>query len=396
MPPLARRAAELGTEQAFDVLAEVQALQRDGRDIVSFAIGEPSFTTPELIKQAAIDALHADRTRYAPSAGYPALRAACAEVGGALRGVPYQLEHAVVCPGAKPLLWYGLLALVETGDEVLYPTPCFPVYENLIPFVGGVPKPILLREERGFRFDVADVQAALGPRSKVLLLNSPGNPCGNCFTPDDLAALAQIASEHDLWVISDEVYNQQVFDAPFASIASQPGMACRTLVVDGHSKAFAMTGWRLGYGLGPGELIEAVARLVNNSVSCTAAFTQDAGLAALQSAREHSAAMCAELQARRDRMVAGLNRLPGVTCLRPGGAFYAFANVTDACRRLGLAGDGALQQALLREAGVAALGRDCFGVRLPYESQQYLRFSYACDAATIDEGLRRMRAFLAR
>lgn len=394
MPALARRAADLGTEQAFDVLAEVQALQRAGRDIVSFAIGEPSFTTPEIIKQAAIDALHADRTRYAPSAGYPALRAACAEVGGALRGIPYNADNTVICPGAKPLLWYGLLALVEPGDEVLYPTPCFPVYENLIPFVGGVPRPILLREEHGFRFDVADVEAALGPRSKVLLLNSPGNPCGNCFTPDDLAALAKLASEHDLWVISDEVYNQQVFDAPFASIASQPHMACRTLVVDGHSKAFAMTGWRLGYGLGPSELVDAIARLVNNSVSCTAAFTQDAGLTALQAAREHSVAMCAELRARRDRMVDGLNRLPGVRCLVPGGAFYAFANVTDACRRLGLADDKALQQALLHEAGVAALGRDCFGVRLPSETQQYLRFSYACDTATIDEGLQRMRALL--
>jgi len=393
MPPLAQRAAVLGTERAFDVLAEVQALQRDGRDIVSFAIGEPSFTTPEIIKQAAIDALHADRTRYAPSAGYPDLRAACAEVGGKLRGVPYTMDNAVVCPGAKPLLWYGLLALVEPGDEVLYPTPCFPVYENLIPFVGGVPKPILLREEHGFRFDVAEVKAALGPRSKVLLLNSPGNPCGNCFSPEDLAALAQIAIEHDLWVISDEVYNQQVFDEPFVSIATQEHMACRTLVVDGHSKAFAMTGWRLGYGLGPVELIDAIARLVNNSVSCTAAFTQDAGLKALQAAHGHSVAMCAELKSRRDRMVAGLNALPGVSCLLPGGAFYAFANVTAACEQLGLAGDEALQQALLHEAGVAALGRDCFGARLPGETAQYLRYSYACDEATIDEGLRRMQAF---
>ena len=395
MPPLAQRTQKLGTERAFDVLAEVQALQRDGHDVVSFAIGEPSFTTPEIIKQAAIDALHADRTRYAPSAGYPALRAACAEVGGQLRGVPYTMDNAVVCPGAKPLLWYGLLAIIEPGDEVLYPTPCFPVYENLIPFVGGVPKPILLREEHGFRFDVDDLKASLGPRSKVLLLNSPGNPCGNVFGPDDLATLAELAIEHDLWVISDEVYNQQVFDAPFASIASQPQMACRTLVVDGHSKAFAMTGWRLGYGLGAVDLIDAIARLVNNSVSCTAAFTQDAGLKALESARDESQVMCAELKSRRDRMVAGLNDLPGVTCRSPGGAFYAFANVTAACRKLGLAGDEALQGALLHEAGVAALGRDCFGARLPGETEQYLRFSYACDEATIDAGLRRMAAFLA-
>ncbi|MBI2300926.1 MAG: pyridoxal phosphate-dependent aminotransferase, partial [Armatimonadetes bacterium] len=369
VPPLAQRVIGLGGEAAFTVLAEVQALQRQGRDIVSFAIGELVFPTPEPIKEAAVEAIRGNMTRYAPSAGTLELREAAARAAGEQRGLTYSADEVVVTPGAKPILFYGLMALANAGDEVIYPTPCFPVYENIVQLLGAAPAPVLLREEHGFRFDVNEVADRITPRTRVLMLNSPGNPCGNVFTHEDLAALAELAVKYDLWVLSDEVYGRLVYDGEHVSIASLPGMRERTLIVDGHSKTFAMTGWRLGYGVGPREVIEAITCLVVNSVSCTAPFTQHAGAVGLAECLAVSEGMRAELQRRRDLVVDGLNELPGFTCRSPGGAFYAFANVTECCRRRGLAGDEALQRWLLHEVGVAALHRGCFGERLAGERE---------------------------
>lgn len=394
MRALAERVAGLGGETAFDVLAEVQSLARQGRDIVSFAIGEPGFPTPQAIKQAGAGAILSDDTKYAPTPGLPELREVVAAKASALRGVQYQPEEVVITPGAKPILFYGLLALADPGCGVIYPTPCFPVYENIIHLVGARPIPVLLREERGFRFDLDEIAARLTPDVRVLLLNAPGNPCGNVLDAADLAALARLAVEHDVWVIADEIYSRLVYIGQFQSIAAQPGMKERTMIVDGHSKTYAMTGWRLGYGCGPEPLIETIARLIVNSVSCTPPFTQRAGVVALRECEADAQAMRAELARRRELMTEGLNHLPGFHCEPPGGAFYCFPNVTAACRRLGLASDVELQQWLLHEVGVATLHRDCFGRRLPEETQQYLRFSFAGHPADIERGLDRLRAAL--
>jgi len=323
------------------------------------------------------------------------LRSAIARHVGETRGIDARPEHVVVTPGAKPIIFYSILALVEPGDEVIYPNPGFPIYESVIRFAGGRPVPAPLLETKGFRLDVDAVARLVTDRTRMIIINSPHNPTGSVLTRADLEALAELARRHDLWVLSDEIYSRIVFDGEFVSIASLPGMQERTIILDGFSKIYAMTGWRLGYGVMPEFLAEAVARLVTNCESCTATFTQYAGIAALTGPQQPSLAMVDEFRARRDMIVAGLNAIPGVTCHLPGGAFYVFPNVTGLCRRLGLPDAKALQERLLQDAGVAVLARSAFGAPLEDEREQYVRFSYATSRENIAEGLRRMQAFAA-
>jgi aspartate/methionine/tyrosine aminotransferase len=393
---LAERLERLGTENAFEVLAEVNKLLAQGRQIVSFAIGEPDFNTPENIKEAAVAALRRNETHYGPSAGLPELRQAIATEVSRTRDLPVSPDEVVVMPGGKPVIFHGLLALVDPGDEVLYPNPGFPIYESVIRFVGATPVPIPLREEREFSLDPAEVARLITPRTKLVILNSPHNPTGGVLPREDLEAVAELAREHDLWVLSDEIYNRILFEGKFASLASFSGMKERTVILDGFSKTYAMTGWRLGYGVMPAELARWVARLETNCESCTCTFSQLAGVEALTGDQSAAEAMVAEFKARRDLIVDGLNSIRGVKCLRPHGAFYVFPNVTEACRNLGLPDSKALQQKLLYEGNVAVLPRTAFGMRNRDESQEYLRLSYATSRENIVEGLKRIKAVLGR
>jgi aspartate aminotransferase len=388
-PPLAERLELLGTENAFTVLAEVRRRQALGQEIVDLSIGDPDFETPPHVKEAGCAAIAAGETHYAPSAGLPALREAVAQHLTATRGITVLPEEVVITPGAKPLLFYGPLACVNPGEEVVYPNPGFPIYESVIRFVGGVPVPMPLVEARDFRPDLEALRRRMSARTRMIILNSPNNPTGGILTRADLEAIAELAIAHNCWVLSDEIYKDLLYEQEHASIASLPGMRERTLLVDGHSKSYAMTGWRLGYAALPPALVEPIVRLIINSVSCTAPFTQRAGVAALTGSQEPLRAMQIAFRERRELLVAGLNAIPGVRCRPPQGAFYAFANVTEACRRLGLPGADALQRHLL-DAGVAVLSRSCFGTPNEGETDQYLRLSFAAATPVLEEGLRRI------
>lgn len=388
---IAERMGRLGMETAFEVLAVVRHLEAEGHHIVSFAIGEPDFDTPQHIKEAAIAALARGETNYTPSPGLLPFRQAIADYISRTRRISVAPEEVVVTPGAKPIIFFSLLACINPGDEVIYPNPGFPIYESVINFVGARPIPAPLLEEKGFRFDLDDLRRRVTDRTRMIILNSPGNPCGNVLTRPDLEAIGELALRYDLWILSDEVYSRLQYEGEFCSIASLPGLQERTILTDGHSKTYAMTGWRLGYGVMNPTLAEHVARLVTNSVSCTATFTQHAGIAALTGPQEDSEAMIQEFQARRDLIVEGLNDIAGVTCQRPPGAFYAYPNVTQACRRLGLPNSRALQDKLLFEGHVATLARTCFGARNEGETEEYLRLSYATSQDLIREGLQRMK-----
>jgi aspartate aminotransferase len=391
---LAERMSRLGTETAFEVLAEVKQLEAQGRQIISFAIGEPDFDTPDNVKQAGIEAINSNETHYGPSAGIMPLREAIASYIGSTRGISVRPEEVVVTPGAKPIIFHSILALVDPGDEVIYPNPGFPIYESVINFVGGVPVPMPLLEERDFRFDIDHLRSVVNEKTKLLILNSPQNPTGGVLTKEDLAAVAELAMKYDFMVLSDEVYSRLVFDGEFHSIASIPGMKERTIILDGFSKTYAMTGWRLGYGVMPEELAVHVARIETNCESCTATFTQIAGVEALTGPQDASAAMAAEFKRRRDFIVAGLNDIEGISCRTPGGAFYAFPNVTEAVRKLGLKDANELARKLLYEGNVAVLGRTCFGTRNVGENEEYVRLSYATSMENIKEGLARIKAVI--
>lgn len=391
---VASRMADLGTETAFEVLAEVQQLQEQGRDIVSFAIGEPDFPTPEHIKQAGIDAINANETHYGPSAGRMELREAVARYVSRTRQIPVTPKQVVITPGAKPIIFFSILAIINPQDEAIYPTPGFPIYESVIRFAGGKPIPLPLLEEKGFEFDVGYMRSLITPHTRLIILNSPHNPTGGMLSRATLEAVAEVALEHDLWVLSDEIYSRIVFDGEFFSITSIPGMQERTILLDGFSKTYAMTGWRLGYGVMNEEMAIHIARLETNSESCTATFTQLAGVAALTGAQDSTKLMVEQFRRRRDLIVDRVNSIEGISCLLPRGAFYIFPNVTQACRSLGLEGAKALQRKLLQEAGVAVLPRTSFGRKLPGEQQEYLRLSYATSEALIEEGIERMRRFI--
>jgi aspartate aminotransferase len=365
---LATRMDRLGTESAFDVLAKAKAIEATGRKMIHLEIGEPDFDTPAHIVEAASEALRAGQTHYVPAPGIPPARAAVAEFlerSGRMRTSP---DRVIMTPGAKPIMWYSILALCDEGDEVIYPDPGFPMYESITSFVGAKPVPIPLREENSFRVDPAELEALVTDRTKLVILNSPHNPCGGVLTREDCEAIAHIAIRHDLTVLSDEVYWAIRYDGKHASVLDVDGMAERTILLDGWSKTFAMTGWRLGFGVFPQALVEPVTRLVINSVSCTSAFSQYAAIAALTGPWEPVDAMVKEFRERRDVVVEGLNGIPGISCVEPGGAFYAFPNVKE----LGLPAK-VIEERLLDDAGVACLSGTSFG----QYGEGYLRLSYA-------------------
>jgi aspartate aminotransferase len=365
---LATRMDRLGTESAFDVLAKAKAIEATGRKMIHLEIGEPDFDTPAHIVAAAAEALRAGQTHYVPAPGIPAAREAVArflEQSGRLRTGP---DRVIITPGAKPIMWYAILALCDEGDEVIYPDPGFPMYESITSFVGGKPVPIPLREENSFRVDPAELESLVTDRTKLVILNSPHNPCGGALTQADCEAIAEIAIRRDLTVLSDEVYWAIRYDGKHVSVLDVDGMAERTILLDGWSKTFAMTGWRLGFGVFPESLVEPVTRLVINSVSCTSAFSQHAAIAALTGPWEPVDSMVKEFRQRRDVVVEGLNRIPGVSCVEPAGAFYAFPSVKE----LGLPSK-AIEERLLDQAGVACLSGTSFG----RYGEGYLRLSYA-------------------
>lgn len=378
---LAQRMARLGSESAFEVLQKARALEAQGREVVHLEIGEPDFETAAHIVEAAVSALHRGETHYTPPAGIPDLRQSIARHISRTRGVDVSPEQVVVTPGAKPIMFFVILALLQAGDEAIYPDPGFPIYRSMINFVGAKPVPLPLREEKNFRFDADEFRALVTDRTRLIILNSPQNPTGGVLTREDIEAVADIARERGIMLLSDEVYNQIIYEGDFISPLSLPGMAARTILLDGFSKTYAMTGWRLGYGVMPVELVEHIAKLMVNSNSCTAAFTQYAGIAALEGPQDAAHQMIAAFAERRQVIVEGLNRIPGFRCVASPGAFYVFPNITASGMTSAQLGDY-----LLQEAGVAALGGSSFG---PY-GEGYLRFSYANSIENIHKALERI------
>jgi aspartate aminotransferase len=384
---LAERMSRLGTETAFDVLVRARALEAQGRKVIHLEIGEPDFATPRHIIEAAKKALDEGWTHYGPTQGYPDLREAIADYVSRTRNIRVGPEHVAVVPGGKPIIFFPMLALLEPGDEVLYPNPGFPIYESMIRFLGAVPVPLPLVEERGFALDLDLLRDQLSDRTRLLILNSPHNPTGGVLSRQDVEAIAEMVRDRDLMVLSDEIYSRIYYDEPPFSIASVPGMLEKTIILDGFSKTYAMTGWRIGYGVMPTWLVAAVNRLMVNSNSCTASFTQRAALAALTGPQGDVDRMVAEFRRRRDAFCDGLNALPGFRCARPQGAFYAFPNV----QQTGFRSDE-LADRLLEEAGVACLSGTAFGAY----GEGYLRFSYANSYENLMEALERIAAFLKR
>lgn len=380
---LAERMNRLGTESAFDIFAKAKQLAAQGRSIIHLEIGQPDFPTPLPICEAAFRAMKDGYTGYTPAAGLLPLREAIAEHITTTRGVEIHPDEVVVTPGAKPVIFFTLLALVNEGDEVIYPNPGFPIYESVVNFVGAKPVPLPLREDMKFRFHLDDLVDAVSDRTRLLILNSPQNPTGELLQADDLAAIAELAERYNFYILSDEIYSRILYEGKHVSPIQFPGMKDRTIVLDGHSKTYAMTGWRLGYGIFPRSLVEGIVRLMINSNSCTCAFTQMAGMAALQGSQEFVEQMVAEFQHRRDAVVAGLNTIPGIHCLKPAGAFYAFPNV----QQLPLSAN-ALADHLLTEAGVAVLSGTAFG----HYGDGYLRISYANSLENIQSAIERMRS----
>ena len=378
---VAPRMARLGTESAFEVLARAKALERQGKEIVHLEIGEPDFDTPAHIRDAAKRALDAGATHYGPSAGLPELREAIARHVSETRGIDVSPEQVVVTPGAKPIMFFTIMALVGEGDEVLYPNPGFPIYESVINFVGGRAVGVPLREATGFNFDMDFFERHLSPRTKLIIINSPQNPTGGVLERAQIQRIAAVARERDIPVLADEIYRHFLYDGEFVSILREPGMPERTILLDGFSKSYAMTGWRLGYGVMPLALAEHVTRLMVNSASCTASFVQLAGVAALEGEQACVGRMVAEFRRRRDLIVNGLNGLPGVKCALPRGAFYVFPNITGTGRPA-----AEVAKRLLDQAGVAVLAGTAFGEH----GEGYLRLSYANSEANLRRALERM------
>jgi aspartate/methionine/tyrosine aminotransferase len=378
---LADSMGRLGTETAFEVLARAKALEATGRRVIHLEIGEPDFATPAHIVEAGVRALRDGHTHYCPAPGLPQLREACAAHLSAHRGLEIDPGRLVVAPGAKPFLYFGVLATCNPGDEVIYPNPGFPIYESVINFAGATPVPLPLVEERGFAFTAADLAERLTPRTKLVILNSPANPTGGIVPPALTAEIAAVLAGHDCYILSDEVYSEMLYGGRHDTVAAHHGLLDRTLLVDGFSKTFAMTGWRLGYAALPMDLVEPITRLLINSVSCTAPAVQLAGVAALTGPRDDVAAMMAEFERRRSAVVEGLNALPGVSCVTPEGAFYAFPNITGTGMEA-----KAVADRLLSEAGVAVLAGTAFGAY----GEGYLRLSYANSLENIAEALAAM------
>ena len=381
---LAKRMARLGTETAFEVLVKAKALEAQGRGIIHLEIGEPDFDTPRNIVDAGCDALHKGFTHYGPSAGLMELRQVIAQYVGETRRVNVTPEEVVVVPGGKPIIFFTILALAEEGDEVIYPNPGFPIYESMINYVGAKAVPVRLREELDFRLDVNELAALINDRTKLIILNSPQNPTGGVLEKKDIDAIARAIGDRNIAVLSDEIYSRLIFDGEHHSIMSVDGMKERTILLDGFSKTYAMTGWRMGYGVMRPDLATHIARLMTNSSSCTASFTQIAGIEALCGPQESVDVMRAEFQKRRDIMVDGLNKIKGFSCRLPKGAFYVFPNIT----KTGWPSKK-LADALLDGAGVAALSGTAFGAF----GEGYLRFSVANSIENIEKALDRVDAW---
>ncbi len=385
---LAERMSRLGTETAFDVLVKARALEAQGRDVVHLEIGEPDFDTPQNIRDAACKAINSGYTHYGPAQGLPELREAIAEYISESRGMEVSPGEVAVTPGAKPIMFFGILACVDEGDEVIYPNPGFPIYESVINFVGAKPVPVPLKEEVDFRFDLDALRGSVSDRTRMIIINSPQNPTGGFLLKSDLEAIAELAIKHDVIVMSDEVYSQIIYDeAKHESIAALPGMKERTIIIEGHSKTYAMTGWRLGYGVTTADLAEQIAKLMVNSNSCTAAMVQMAGLEALRGPQDAVKEMVAELKRRRDAIVSGLNAIEGITCKNPLGAFYVFPNVTAMPM-----GSDEFAEYLLQEHAVATLSGTAFGKY----GDGYLRLSYAGSMESIKKGLQRIAEAVAK
>jgi len=380
--PFAKRMETLGTETAFEVLAKARALEKQGKDVVHLEIGEPDFDTPKNIKEAAVKALNAGYTHYNPSAGIPELRETIAQYISKTRGIKAEADEVVVTPGAKPIMFFSILALVNPGEEVLYPNPGFPIYESVANLVGAKAVPIPLKEENDFRMDQEYVKGKITKKTKLIILNSPENPTGGVLTRDDLKVIADsIANRDDVFVLSDEIYSRIVYEGNHESIASLPGMKEKTILLDGFSKTYAMTGWRLGYGVMRKDLAQKVAQLQTNSNSCTCTFTQMAGVEALKGPQTEPERMDAEFKKRREVIVSGLNSIKGITCKKPHGAFYVFPNITGTgmdCRKLA--------DHLLYNAGVAVLTGTSFGKY----GEGYLRLSFANSVENIKKALDRI------
>jgi len=396
-PHTSNRTRRLGTENAFVVLAEVAALQAEGREVLSFCIGQPDFPTPRHICDAAIRAIHEGKHGYTPSAGIPQLRAAVARSVGRTHGLEVSPDDVVIAAGAKPFIGYAIASTTDFGarDEVVYPVPGFPIYESQIVMQGAVPVPLHLREANGFRVDPERLRAVMTPRTRLVILNTPHNPTGALLSAADLDGIAAVLREFpDAWVYADEVYCRLVYDGTFGSIASRPGMAARTILTDGCSKTWAMTGWRLGWAVNR-ALATVLTRHVTNTESCANHMTQWAAIAALDGPQDDAMAMKDEFLRRRDLIVRLLNDVPGVRCASPGGAFYVWPNVSGLCERTGCADSEALRKRLLREAGVAVLSDVHFGARVKGDGQ-HIRFSYAASQDNIARGVERMAEFAHR
>jgi aspartate aminotransferase len=384
---LAERMARLGTETAFEVLNRARALERQGKEIIHLEIGEPDFDTPRNVVDAAVEALHAGWTHYGPSAGLPELREAIAQQVSQSRGVRVRPEEVVVVPGGKPIIFFSILALIDNRDEVIYPNPGFPIYESMIHYVGARAVPIRLREEKDFSLDVDELSSLISDRTRMIILNSPQNPTGGVLEKCDLEQIAEAIGDRNIFVLSDEIYSQLIFEGKHHSIIAEPGFKERTILLDGFSKSYAMTGWRMGYGIMRTDLAEQIARLMTNSNSCTASFTQVAGLEALRGDQSSVERMRLEFRERRDLFVEGLNRIPQFHCRLPKGAFYTFPNITATGWD-----SKALADALLEEAGVACLSGTAFGEF----GEGNLRFSVANSMENLSRALERIEQWTGR
>jgi aspartate aminotransferase len=395
MPAISRRANELGTENAFVVLAEVSALQRQGKDIISFCIGQPDFPTPKNIREAGIKAINDGKHGYTPSAGILELREAAANYLNRTRHINIHADDVVVGAGAKPFIAYAIVSTTDhgVGDEVIYPVPGFPIYESQIKAMGAVPVPIYLRESRNFSFDPAELEARITSKTKLLILNSPQNPTGGIIPKKDVEAIAAVLRKHPhVWVFADEIYSQLCYDGEFCSLTQFPGMIERTIICDGASKTWAMTGWRLGFAANK-ALAPVFTRWVTNTDSCASQISQWAAVEALNGQQDDAKKMRDSFLSRRNLIVGLLNKVPGVVCQHPGGAFYAWPNVTEACKLVGAADSEEFRKRLLNEAGVAVLADIHFGARVPNEGQ-HIRFSYAASNEAIEKGIARMTDFI--
>jgi aspartate aminotransferase len=384
---LAGRMGSIGTETAFEAAARARALEAEGRDVIHLEIGEPDFDTPANIRAAAKQAVDEGWTHYGPALGLPQLREAIAADASNRKGFAIEPANVVVTPGAKPIMFFALLALVEPGDEVIYPDPGFPIYESMTRYLGATPVPIALRMENDFRMDPAEIRTAVTDRTRLIIFNSPHNPTGSVLTADDVSTIADIATERDVTVLADEIYGRLIYEGEHHSIAALPGMAERTIVLDGFSKTFAMTGWRLGYAIVPDSLIEAYSQLIINSVSCTSSFSQMAAVEALSGPQDAVDEMREEFRARRQLMVDGLNKIAGFRCAMPQGAFYTFPNVAGT----GMSGPE-LADRLLYEGGVCVLAGTAFG----HTSRDHLRISYANSQQNLHRALERIGEVVAR